>query len=61
MLCYKFIDHAVFHANYEEHQQLAKAILARNTKDAICILTYHLTAGVDELVAKLLSQNLINS
>lgn len=61
MLCYKFIDHAVFHANYQEHQQLAKATLARNTKDALNILTYHLTAGVDELVSKLLSRNLIHS
>lgn len=60
LLSYKFADHSIISANHLEHKQIAEAVIARKTKEAIEKSFIHITSGVEDLIAKLISRGLIN-
>lgn len=60
LLSYKFADHSIIAANHEEHKQIAEAVIARKTKEAIEKSYFHITSGIEDLILKLSSRGLIN-
>jgi len=58
-IAYGLVDEEELHANYEEHNKLAQAVLERNKKEAIKLMTYHINEPLEEVIATLKNNNLI--